>query len=48
MNANLRRGGEMLREWSELQMQFLGVLFTSAAGWILYRIVPSVWLDWFG
>jgi len=48
MNAYLRRGGEMLREWNELQVRLLGLLFSCGAVWILYRILPSVWLEWFG
>lgn len=47
MNAYLRRGGEMLREWNEMQVQSLGLLLTCGSGWALYQIAPSVWLYWF-
>ena len=46
MNAYLRRGGEMLRELNEVGVQLAGVLLFCVAGWALYSIAPSVWLDW--
>jgi hypothetical protein len=41
MNAHLRRGGEMLREWNELQMQLCGLGFCCASAWMLYKLIQS-------
>jgi hypothetical protein len=46
MSLYLRRGGEMLREWNELQVQLVGVLFTCGSGWILCQVIWGGWLDW--
>ena len=47
MNGYLRRGGDMLREWNELQVQLFGLLFSGASVWMLYELVRSVWQDCF-
>jgi hypothetical protein len=47
LNKYRRRGGEMLREWDELQVQLGGLLFSCGSGWVLYQIAPSVWRMWF-
>jgi hypothetical protein len=43
MNGYLRSGGEMLRDWNEMGVQFLGVAFSCGSGWVLYQLVRSVW-----
>ena len=48
MNAYLRRGGEMLREWNELGVQLGGLVFAGASCWMLYELVRSVWTECFG
>jgi hypothetical protein len=46
MNGYLRRGGEMLRAWNELQIQLAGVLLSCGSGWLLYKLVCGLWLGW--
>jgi len=41
--GHMRSGGEMLREWNELQIQILGLLLIFGAGWGVYRLGVSVW-----
>lgn len=47
MNSYLRRGGDMLREWNEVQVQLGGLVFTCASGWILYELVRGAWAKCF-
>jgi hypothetical protein len=44
MNSYLRRGGDMLREWNEVQVQLIGLVFTCASGWMLCELVRGVWV----
>ena len=48
MSAYLRSGGEMRREWNETGVQFAGLVFSCASGWMLYELVRSVWAECFG
>ena len=48
MNAYLRRGGEMLREFNEITVQMFGVVFASASAWMLYHVVRDIWSQCFG
>jgi hypothetical protein len=47
MNSYLRRGGDMLQEWNEVQVQLCGLVFTCASGWMLYELVRGVWAKCF-
>jgi len=47
MNSYLRRGGEMLRDLNEMGIQGFGLVFSGAAGWMLYELVLSVWGECF-
>ena len=46
MNIYLQRGGKMLRDWNELQMQACGLIFSCVSGWMLYELAKSVAADW--
>jgi hypothetical protein len=45
--AQLRREGDMLREWNEIGAQFAGLAFCCFSGWMLYELVRSIWHDCF-
>jgi hypothetical protein len=44
MNARLRSGGEMLREWNDISMRIFGCIFAGAAAWMLYEGVVRPFL----
>ncbi len=48
MNLYLRSGGEMRREWNEIGVQFVGLVFSCGSAWMLFEVVQSVWADCFG
>lgn len=48
MNSYTRSGGEMLRDWNEMGIQFAGLIFSCGSGWMLYKLVQSLWADCFG
>jgi hypothetical protein len=39
MNARLRSGGEMLREWNDISIRIFGCIFAGASVWMLYEVV---------
>ncbi len=41
-------GGEMLREWNETEAQLAGLLCVAVGGWMLWKIVQSIWERCFG
>jgi len=43
MNSYLPSGGAMLREWNEMGVQFVGLVFSCGSAWVLYELVRSVW-----
>ena len=43
MNAYLRRGGDMLRAWNEMQVRAVGILFSGFAAWMLYELTGAIW-----
>ena len=47
MNGYLHSGGEMLREWNQIHVQFAGLIFSCGSGWMLYELVRSVWAECF-
>jgi hypothetical protein len=42
MNGYLRRGGDILREWNELQVQFVGLVFVGGSVWVLFELLRSI------
>ncbi len=47
MNGYLRRGGDMVRELNEVQVQLCGFVFACASVWILYELVRGAWATCF-
>jgi hypothetical protein len=43
MNSYLRRGGDMLLEWNELQVRVAGLVLVCVSGWMLHQLVGEVW-----
>jgi hypothetical protein len=48
MNAYQKRGGDMLRDLGEMQVQLGGVVFTAIVAWALYQLAQSIWSKCFG
>jgi len=42
MNGYLKRGGEMLQDLNQMQVQFCGLMLSGLSGWGLYELARSV------
>ncbi len=47
MNGYLRSGGEMLREWNELQIRILGLVIVCGGSWVVYYFCSEIWRSCF-